>query len=118
VTVISSMANDTPIPHVIRGHDATLQFTNTGFVIREQRFRRDDTPPKPDIVHQKTGGEDITLHQRNLQNAIRNNEALKCDCMTGYYGVVAVRLAVESYRKRKYMAWDAQREKGVTAKGA
>jgi predicted dehydrogenase len=115
VTVISSMANDTTIPHVIRGHDATLEFTRTGFVIREQRFRRDDSPPKPDII-QKSGGEDILLHQRNLQNAIRQNEALKCDSMTGYYGVVAVRLAVESYRKRKYMAWDAKREKGVTAK--
>jgi predicted dehydrogenase len=116
VTVMSSMANDTPIPHVIRGHEGTLEFTRTGFVIREQRYKVNDAPPRADIVHVKTGAEDITLHQRNLMNAIRNNEALKCDVMMGYYGVVAVRLAVDSYRKRKYMAWDAQREKGVAAK--
>jgi predicted dehydrogenase len=116
VTVMSSMANDTPIPHVIRGHEGTLEFTRTGFVIREQRYKVNDAPPKADIVHVKSGGEDITLHQRNLMNAIRNNEVLKCDATTGYYGVVAVRLAVESYRKRKYMAWDAQREKAVAAK--
>jgi hypothetical protein len=112
--VLSSMANDAPIPHVLRGHEATLEFTREGFVIRPQgRFNKEGD--KPEIVHKKSGGEDITLHHRNLQNAIRGGEALKCDVMTGYYGVVAVRLAVESYRKSKYMKWDARREKGIEA---
>jgi predicted dehydrogenase len=114
VVVLSSMANDAPIPHVLRGHEATLEFNREGFVIRPQgRFNREGENPV--IVHKKTGGEDITLHHRNLQNAIRSGEALKCDVMTGYYGVVAVRLAVESYRRSKCMKWDAQREKGITA---
>ena len=114
VVVLSSMANDAPIPHVLRGHEATLEFTREGFVIRPQgRFNKEGD--KPEIVHKRSGGEDITLHHRNLQNAIRGGEALKCDVMTGYYGVVAVRLAVESYRKSKYMKWDARREKGIEA---
>ncbi len=114
VVVLSSMANDASIPHVLRGHDATLEFTGDGFVIRPQgRFNKEGD--KPEIVHKRTGREDITLHHRNLQNAIRGGEALKCDVMTGYYGIVAVRLAVESYRRSKYMKWDARREKGVEA---
>ncbi|HWQ36790.1 MAG TPA: Gfo/Idh/MocA family oxidoreductase [Blastocatellia bacterium] len=114
VVVISSMANDTPIPHVIRGHEATLEFTRDGFIIRPQeRLNRDHS--KQEITHKKTGGEDILLHHRNLQAAIRDGAALKCDVMTGYYGVVAVRMAIESYRKRKYVAWDARREKAVEA---
>ncbi len=114
VVVLSSMANDTPIPHVIRGHEATLEFNREGFVIRPQeRYNKEGN--KQQVVHKKTGGEDITLHHRNLQNAIRGGEALKCDVMTGYYGVVAVRMAVESYRKSKYMKWDARREKAVEA---
>lgn len=114
VVVLSSMANDAPIPHVLRGHEATLEFNREGFVIRPQgRFNNEGD--KPVIVHKKTGGEDITLHHRNLQNAIRSGEALKCDVMTGYYGVVAVRLAVESYRRSKCMKWDARREKGIGA---
>jgi|SoiMethySBSTD1v2_1073268.scaffolds.fasta_scaffold10798_2 predicted dehydrogenase len=114
VVVLSSMANDTPVPHVLRGHEATLEFTREGFVIRPQgRFNKEGD--KPEIVHKRSGGEDIMLHHRNLQNAIRGGEALKCDVMTGYYGVVAVRLAVESYRKSKYMKWDARREKGIEA---
>jgi predicted dehydrogenase len=112
VVVLSSMANDAPIPHVLRGHEATLEFTRDGFVIRPQgRFNKEGD--KQEIVHKKTGGEDITLHHRNLQNAIRGGEALKCDVMTGYYGIVAVRLAVESYRRSKCMKWDARREKGI-----
>jgi len=114
VVVLSSMANDTPIPHVLRGHEATLEFTRDGFVIRPQG-RLNKEGDKPEIVHKKTGGEDIMLHHRNLQNAIRGGEALKCDVMTGYYGIVAVRLAIESYRRSKCMKWDARREKGVEA---
>jgi predicted dehydrogenase len=112
VLVLSSMANDTPIPHVIRGHHATLQFTREGFTIRPQGIFAEG---KSEVQHKKTGGEDITLHHRNLHNAIRKSEALKCDVMLGYYGVVAVRLAVDSYRKRKYMAWDSRRERAVEA---
>src|SRR4029078_470856 len=114
VVVLSSMANDTPIPHVLRGHDATLEFTRDGFVIKPQdRFNKDGE--KSSIVHKKTGAEDIALHHRNLQGAIRNGEALKCDVMTGYYGVGALRLAVESYRKSKYMKWDPRRERSFEA---
>ena len=52
VVVLSSMANDAPIPHVLRGHDATLEFTREGFVIRPQgRFNKEGD--KPEIVHKK-----------------------------------------------------------------
>jgi predicted dehydrogenase len=114
VVVLSSMANGEPIPHVIRGHEATLQFNREGFVIRpEGRMNREGN--KETITHTKTGGEDILLHHRNLQDAIRNGAAIKTDVMTGYYGVVAVRMATESFRRRKYMRWDAVRERAVEA---
>ena len=112
--MLSSMANDTPIPHVIRGHEATLEFTREGFVDPspgpvQQRGNREE------IKHANTGGEDILLHHRNLQGAIRNGDAIKSDCMTGYYGVVAVRMAVDSFRKNKCIKWDAKREKAIEA---
>jgi hypothetical protein len=112
VQLISSMANDTPVDHVIRGHKATLAFTKTGFTITPQKAFVKDMQP---ITHQKTGAESITLHHRNLQAAIRSNEPLKCDCMLGYYGVVACEMGVQSYRKRKLMAWDKSKERIVRA---
>jgi predicted dehydrogenase len=112
VLLISSMANDTPVEHVLRGHKATLEFTRTGFTIHPQSLFAKEVK---EIVHVKTGAESIELHHRNLQAAIRKNEPLKCDCMLGYYGVVACDLGLQSFRKRKYMRWDSARERVVTA---
>ena len=106
VQLVSSMANGTPVDHLLRGHQATLQFTRTGFVIRPQ-------DGGPEIVHQKTGGEELDLHHRNLMAAIRTNEPLKCDVMLGYRGVVACEMGVLSYRKRRCMRWDAAKERIV-----
>ena len=64
-------------------------------------------------MHEKTGGEELDLHHRNLMNAIRKNEPLKCDPMLGYYGVVACEMGNTSYRKRKYLKWDAAKERIV-----
>ncbi len=110
VVLVSSMANDTPVDHVLRGHKATLEFTRTGFVIRPQRLYAGELK---EIVHQKTGGEDIALHHRNLMRAIRVNEPLRCNCELGYYGVVACQMGVQSWRMRKYALWDARRERIV-----
>jgi hypothetical protein len=35
--------------------------------------------------------------------------------MLGYFGVVAACMGNESYRKRKYMAWDKAKERIVKA---
>ncbi|MBK9167574.1 MAG: Gfo/Idh/MocA family oxidoreductase [Bryobacterales bacterium] len=112
VILVSSMANDTPVDHVLRGHKATLQFTRTGFTIRPQKLFEEGAR---EIVHEKTGAEAVDLHHKNLQAAIRTGAPLKCDHMLGYYGVVACAMAVESYRKRRYAAWDAARERIVKA---
>jgi predicted dehydrogenase len=106
VQLISSMANGTAVPHLLRGHKATLEFTRTGFVIRPDGGGEE-------IVHQKTGAEALDLHHRNLRNAIRKGEPLKCDSMLGYRGVVACEMGVQSYRKRRCMRWDAAKERIV-----
>lgn len=112
VQLISSMANGRAVDHVLRGHKATLQFTRTGFTVKaEQAFAKE----VKEIEHQKTGEEVLDLHHRNLINAIRKNEPLKCDVMLGYYGVVACAMGNESYRRRKYMKWDAVKERIIAA---
>jgi len=108
VQLISSMASDTPVQHMIRGHKATLTFTRTGFEITPQGLFKNEVRP---AVHQKTGAEAVDLHHRNLMNAIRRNEALKCDSLLGYYGVVACEMGVQSFRKRQYLAWDRSRQR-------
>lgn len=112
VQLISTQANDTKVEHLIRGHKATLEFTRSGFTIKPQRLFADEAK---EVTHEKTGAEELNLHHRNLMNAIRSNEALKCDAMLGYYGVVACEMGNISYRKRKYLKWDAAKERIVNA---
>ena len=112
VQLVSSMANDTPVDHQLRGHKATLVFTRTGFEIRPQKVYEKDVKP---IVYKKKGAEDIGLHHRNLMNAIRKDEPLNCDVNIGYYGVVASEMGVQSYRKQQYMRWDNKRQRLVKA---
>lgn len=114
VSLVSSMANDTPVDHVIRGHKATLQFTRQGFVIIPQEATSEDVIPtagdatnaEGQIVYKKKGAEDVSLHHRNLQQAIRSGEELHCDAELGYYGVVITMMGVLSYRERSYLEWD------------
>jgi predicted dehydrogenase len=112
VMLISSLANDTPVPHVLRGHKATLEFTRTGFTITPQKLFEKEVK---EVVHVKTGGEDTELHWLNLIRAIRVGEPLKCDVMLGYYGVVACQFGILSQQQRKYMKWDKSRERIVPA---
>ena len=116
VALVSSMANATPIDHVIRGHYATLTFTRDGFEIRPEGdvAKQENAPKAADIKpfsYKKTGAEDVSLHHRNLHAAIRSNEELHCDHMLGYYGVVVTMMGVESYRNRKYLRWNAPQQK-------
>ncbi len=118
VMVVASMANDTPIRHVIRGHKATLEFTKDGFTITPQKATNqaiisvagEDVKEGALYTHKKTGAEDVTLHHRNLLGAIRKNESLKCDQTLGFYGVVACMMGVQSFRQREYLKWDVQQK--------
>jgi len=110
VQLISTQANERRVPHLLRGHKATLEFTNAGFTIKPERNFASETK---EYEHKKTGAEELDLHHRNLINAIRSNEPLKCDVMLGYYGVVACTTGNQSYRHRKYMKWDAAKERIV-----
>ncbi len=119
VVIVASMANDTPIRHVIRGHKATLEFTTDGFTVTPQKATNQAVISSTGeavkdgalYTHKKTGAEDVTLHHRNLLGAIRKSEPLKCDQNLGFYGVVACMMGVQSFRQREYLKWDAQEQR-------
>lgn len=112
VQLVSSMANDRKIDHLLRGHKATLEFTRTGFDIIPQPLYKDETKP---VTHQKSGAEDVLLHHRNLMDAIRKDAELNCPPELGLYGVVASEMGVLSLRRRAYMKWDKQGQRIVKA---
>ena len=102
VHVLGTMGNDRGIDHLIRGRDATLLFTPTGWDIVDQ------TSGEVTASHQKTGGEDIALHHQNLHAAIRDGAALHCPPELGLYGVVAITGANESWFQQKMLTWNSE----------
>lgn len=112
VQLISSMANNTTIEHMLRGHKATLTFDREGFVIKPQSVYAKDMQ---EIVFKKSGAESTVLHHKNLHNAIRLGEAIKTPVELGYYGVVASQVGVQSLRRQQYMTWDRAKARIVKA---
>ncbi len=110
--LVSSMANDAPVDHMLRGHKATLYFTKTGFAIKPQKAYEKEVQP---VTYEKKGAENVTLHHRNLQAAIRSNAPLNCDATLGLYGVAVCEMAVESLRQRRYLKWDKAKGRAVKA---
>lgn len=110
VLLVSSMASQAKIRHIIRGRKGTIEFTREGFVVEPEAMFKDDVEP---YEHKKSGGEDMALHHHNLHNAIRNGEALKCDAEMGFNVSMACQMAVESFRTKKSLGWDRRRQRVV-----
>ncbi|MCH7960459.1 MAG: Gfo/Idh/MocA family oxidoreductase [Candidatus Hydrogenedentes bacterium] len=105
VHFLGTLANKNGIRHCIRGFEATLVFNSRGWEII-------DEPGGKKVIetHKKTGGENVSLHHKNLQAAIRNNEPLYCPAELGLQAVVAARMANLSFYERKMVEWDAERQ--------
>jgi predicted dehydrogenase len=114
VYCLGTMANDRGIEHCIRGYDATLVFENPGFNVYAMAG---DQKGKVIHTHTRTGGEDQSLHHKNHHAAMRSGDKslLKCPPELGFYGVLAVDLANESYKRKKYMTWDPEHKRVVPA---
>ena len=101
VYILGTMANDEGNAHCIRGTDAALFFTQTGWEIK------DDESGEIIETHTKTGGEDVDPHHRNHHAAIRDGAALNCPAEIGLYGVAACRMANQSWFDKHAYRWDA-----------
>ncbi len=110
VLLVSSMANQTRIRHLVRGNRATIEFTREGFVVEPEALHKDEVQPR---IHKKSGGEDMALHHHNLHNAIRLGAELKCDAELGFNVSMACQMAVESFRRKKSLGWDRRRQRVV-----
>ncbi len=125
----SSMANDTHIPGLIRGHEGTIIMVEHGQFERNVPY----ITVKPQLERGKAiGGEkyadkfglkdyQIPVDQTNMQEAhvrnflqcVRSREKPRLDVETGAKAVVVINMAAESYREGKVMYWDEKRWKST-----
>ncbi|MCX6626392.1 MAG: Gfo/Idh/MocA family oxidoreductase, partial [Candidatus Solibacter sp.] len=120
----SSMANNTHIPGMIRGHEGTIIMVDHGEFERNVPF----ITVKPQVrgnraiggaaYEQKFGVKDFQIpidqadmmdaHIGNFLGCMRTREKPHLDVETGAKAVVVINLAAQSYREGKVMYWDAQ----------
>ncbi len=61
----------------------------------------------PDIV----GGSDTTdRHMQNFIDCVRSRKETNCPFEIGFRSAIACRMAIESYRRKRPVRWDAERE--------
>lgn len=125
----SSMANDTHIPGLIRGHEGTLILVDHG--------KFESMVPYITVKPQVSGGKAIggdayaakwglkdiqipidqknmmTAHIENFLGCMRTRQKPHLDVETGARAVVVINLAAESYREGKTMYWDEKNWKAI-----
>lgn len=128
----SSMANDTHIPGLIRGHEGTIILVDHGkfessvpfITVKPQVYgarmvNGQMTPAKAiggDAYAAKWGTKDIQIpidqkdmmqaHIDNFLSSMRTRQKPHLDVETGAKAVVVINLSAESYREGKVMYWD------------
>ena len=114
VFLVSTLTNDAGIPDRIYGKYGTMELGGEP----QLRFNGDF---KSEFLGKNEGKPEakIPLKPRrdmegNFLDVLRGNAQLNCNAELGAATMVAIKLAVESYRQKKTMLWDVQKERLVS----
>jgi predicted dehydrogenase len=111
--LVSTLTNDAGIPDRIYGKYGTMELGGEPQLRWNGDFKEE--------FKARNGGQEETRVEvgprRDLENnwldAIRGKARVHCNVDLGCATMVAIKMAVESYRQRKTMLWDARAEKVV-----
>lgn len=124
VVLSSSMANDTHIPGLIRGHEATMMIVEHGqFEGHTPDITITAQPEFKEDFKKKWGDEKVVFatendarpdHMQNWLDCIKNREKPVLDALTAYKAMVTIAMSVESYRSGKVLYFDAEKQRVVS----
>ncbi len=111
----STLTNDAGLPDRIYGKHGTMELGGEPSL----KFNGDF---KEEFKAKNDGKEEVRLPikprrdlEGNFIDVLRGKDKLACNADLGCATQVAIKMAVESYRQKKTMLWDAKRERVVTA---
>ena len=118
----SSMANDTHIPGLIRGHEGTIVMVPGGqfeskveyITVTPQRIYKEEWVKKWGSEEVKLMTEPRPSHMQNFFACMRTREKPVLDSLTAYKAQATISMAVDSYREGKILYFDEQKQKVVT----
>ncbi|HMC90126.1 MAG TPA: Gfo/Idh/MocA family oxidoreductase [Gemmataceae bacterium] len=114
IFLVSTLTNDAGIPDKVYGKYGTMELGGEPKLQANGDF-------KPEFLTKNEGKAEtkIPLKPRrdmegNFLDVLRGNAQLNCNAELGAATMVAIKLAVESYRQKKTMLWDVQQERLVS----
>ena len=113
--LVSTLTNDAGLPDRVYGKHGTMELGGEPLLKVNGPFAEE--------FKAKNGGlEEVRLPvqprrdlEGNFIDVLRGRDQLACNVDLGCSTMVAIKMAVESYRQKKTMRWDARREKVRTA---
>jgi predicted dehydrogenase len=119
----SSMANDSHIPGLIRGHEGTIMMVPEGrfegrvdyITVTPQPLAKKRFKDKYGTIEVKIECEPRESHMENFLRCVRTREKPVLDADTAYRAMVTIGMSVQSYREGRMLYWDAAQEKVVAS---
>jgi predicted dehydrogenase len=119
----SSMANDTHIPGLIRGHEGTIVMVPDGkfegkvdyITVSAQPVGKKAFKERYGTIEMKLETEPRESHMENFLRCVRTKEKPVLDAETAYRAMVPIGMAVQSYREGRVLYFDEGSEKVVAA---
>jgi predicted dehydrogenase len=118
----SSMANDTHIPGLIRGHEGTIMMVPGGqfegrvdyITVTPQRIAKQNFKDKYGSLEMMIECEPRESHMENFLRCVRTREKPVLDALTAYKAMVTIGMSVQSYREGRVLYFDEQKQKVVS----
>ncbi len=115
----SSMANETHIPGLIRGHEGTIMMVPNGqfegrvdsITVTPQRIAKKQFEEKYGAGEVKMNCEPRESHMENFLRCVRTREKPVLDALTAYKAMVTIGMSVQSYREGRVLYFDDKKEK-------
>jgi hypothetical protein len=115
----SSMANDTHIPGLIRGHEGTIMMVPEGrfegrvdyITVTPQAIARQKFKEKYGTIQVQLETEPRESHMENFLRCVKTRQKPVLDADTAYAAMVTIGMSVQSYREGRVLYFDAQKHK-------
>jgi predicted dehydrogenase len=117
----ASMANETHIPGLIRGHEGTIMMVPEGkfegkvdyITVTPQRIFKQKFVEKHGADEVKINCEPRESHMENFLRCVRTRETPVLDALTAYKAMVTIGMSVQSYREGRVLFFDEAKQKIV-----
>jgi predicted dehydrogenase len=118
----SSMANDTHIPGLIRGHEGTIMIVPGGqfegrvdyITVTPQVLAKPKFKEKYGSIEMMIECEPRESHMENFLRCVKTREKPVLDALTAYKAMVTIGMSVQSYREGRVLYFDEHKQKVIS----